>query len=332
MKKKLVLFIGLALIALNASAQLMPDGTVQIVAYWELGDEAAYRYTTRNEKIEGNDTTITKATSEVRVFKVIAQTDSTYTLETRYKDVSSATASGAVADLTAKIGSAGVLHTVTNELGTVKYFADLEDLAGNLQKSISKIVDEYYKSLDKETKKNFDKKAMNNYLSQMVATPSALQATAINDVAPMLQYHGVHLDTSATYTMPMNFTMGNGEVVTYNSTMYVDSAETDSTFVVIRTHTHAEGEEVYPMMVASLITSLSARTDASPEEIREAAIEMIDEQGLKMVFDDYSMMTIHLPTGWPVEHLTARDIVVTDNQGGKSIVTSSTELEYITEE
>ena len=328
--KKLLIVLGLALIALNATAQLMPDGNVQIVAYWELGDEAAYRFKSRNEKIEGNDTTIIKATSEVRVFKVIGQTDSTYTLETTFKDVSSTTGvPDATMDLTKKIANNIVLHTITNELGAIKYFADLEELAGNLQKNISKSVDDYYKTLDKEQKKGFDKKAMNNYLSQMLATPSVLRATCVSDVVPMLQYHGSRLDTSATYTTPMSYPMGNGEAITLNSTLYVDSAETDSIFVVVRTHTHAEGEEIYPMMVAGLVTSLSAASDATPEEIREAAIEIIKEQGLKMVFDDYSMTTIHLPTGWPIERYTVRDVVVTDKLGTKNTSSAYTELEYI---
>ena len=85
--KKLFLSFALALLSLSALAQLMPDGTVQIVAYWKLGNVAPYQFKTRTESVsEKGDTTVTSSSSEVRIFEVIGQTDSTYTLQTTYKD------------------------------------------------------------------------------------------------------------------------------------------------------------------------------------------------------------------------------------------------------
>lgn len=330
--KRLVLLIAFVLSAVSASAQLMPDGSVQIVAYWKLGSVAPYQYKERTETVsEKGDTTVTRSSSEVRIFEVIGQTDSTYTLKTTYKDIYYTDASlGLMSELMGEIAETVVLQTVTDELGSIKHFGNLDELEKSIKATIPKYVDAYLKRTDKESRKVLDKKELIKVLEQMLANPQALQTMCLNDVAPMLQYHGARLDTSDIYTVPYNFFLANGESISVNSQLFVDSAETDSTSVVIRTYAHAEGDQLLPSLVAMLTPTIRAiDKTVDTEEINKLVLEAIEEQGLKMVMNDYTATVIHLPTGWPISHSTIRDVIVTDKDGKKKTSSKYSDLDYI---
>lgn len=310
----------------------MPDGSVQIVAYWKLGNVAPYQCKERTETIsEKGDTTVTRSSSEVRIFEVIGQTDSTYTLQTTYKDIYYTDASlGLMSELLGELSETVVLQTVTNELGSIKHFGNLDELKESIKATIPKYVDAYLKKTDKESRKLLDKKELIRVLEQMLANPQALQTMCLSDVAPLFQYHGARLDTSAVYTVPFNFFLANGESITVDSELYVDSAETDSTSVVLRTYAHAEGDQLLPSLVAMLTPTIRAIDKTLDiEEINKVVLEAIKEQGLKMVMNDYSATVIHLPTGWPISHSTLRDVIVTDKDGKEKTTSKYSDLDYI---
>lgn len=330
--KRLVLLIAFVLSAVSASAQLMPDGSVQIVAYWKLGNVAPYQFKTRTESVsEKGDTTVTSSSSEVRIFEVIGQTDSTYTLQTTYKDVYYTDSSvGLLSEMMGELSDKIVIQTVTNEMGAIKGFGNLDDLAASIKGFIPKYVDAYLKRQDKETRKAFDKKELIKVLEQTLANPEALLATCLSDIAPLFQYHGVRLDTSEIYTVPFNFFLANGEKLETESQLFVDSEATDSTSVVLRTYAHAEGDQLLSYLISMVTPTIKALDkSADVEEINKLVLEAIKEQGLKMVINDYSTTVIHLPSGWPISHSTIRDVIVTDKDGKKKTTSKYSDLDYI---
>ena len=58
MKKFMTIFVS-ALLGFAANAQMMPDSTVQFVAYWNVGDKYQYNFESIDKEVDANgDTTI----------------------------------------------------------------------------------------------------------------------------------------------------------------------------------------------------------------------------------------------------------------------------------
>lgn len=83
MKRILLAICGMAATSV-LHAQIMPDSTVQICAYWTPGDKYAYNATEEKLKIdEKGDTMLVYRRSERRTFEVLAQTQERYQLGSR---------------------------------------------------------------------------------------------------------------------------------------------------------------------------------------------------------------------------------------------------------
>ncbi len=66
--------------ATEANAQLMPDSTVQITAYWQKGDQMTYDYRSTECLVEDGDTVRLRSYSDIRTIEVIDATPTRYTL------------------------------------------------------------------------------------------------------------------------------------------------------------------------------------------------------------------------------------------------------------
>lgn len=88
MKKNLIALLCILLAAPTLSAQMMPDSTVQVVAYWEVGDRMDYTLLERSYSFdaEHNETQISSSSQTLR-FEVVDATDSTYTLALRQDEI-----------------------------------------------------------------------------------------------------------------------------------------------------------------------------------------------------------------------------------------------------
>ena len=81
MKKFMTIFVS-ALLGFAANAQMMPDSTVQFVAYWNVGDKYQYNFESIDKEVDANgDTTIVKQSYEVIEFEVVAKTDESYQIK-----------------------------------------------------------------------------------------------------------------------------------------------------------------------------------------------------------------------------------------------------------
>lgn len=75
------------LMGFSAAAQMMPDSTVQIVSYWQVGDKYAYTCERSSKEVDAQgDTTSRKYSMETMEFEVVGMTDETYQLKLSYKD------------------------------------------------------------------------------------------------------------------------------------------------------------------------------------------------------------------------------------------------------
>ncbi len=104
--RKLLLTLSALLCAAALGAQMMPDSTVQVIAYWEVGDKMDY---TLVEKVfdldaEGAETLRTSASENIH-FEVVAATDSTYTLQVRVDERSDQGPDAALEFVTSHLGA-----------------------------------------------------------------------------------------------------------------------------------------------------------------------------------------------------------------------------------
>lgn len=85
--KKTAIFLLAICCSVFAEAQMMPDSTVQVVAYWSKGDVISYDCAVTQYTIEADGTKKADySSSETRTIEVIDADDSSYTLRLSYAD------------------------------------------------------------------------------------------------------------------------------------------------------------------------------------------------------------------------------------------------------
>lgn len=66
---------------------MMPDSTVQIVAYWEFGDKYACNCERSSKKVDQKGGTVSvEYSSEIMEFEVVGKTDTSYQIKLTYYD------------------------------------------------------------------------------------------------------------------------------------------------------------------------------------------------------------------------------------------------------
>ena len=165
-----------------------------------------------------------------------------------------------------------------------------------------------FKQFDKKDLEQLDREATIQYFTSILATPEIVLSDFNEEGGLLLQYHGVKFDTSRVYTVSIPFTLKGQKPIPMNVDIWVDSAETDSTYAVIRSHGHL-GMDKLGSTLSSYIAGMVASMykDVSEETIKEKAV--YDEGSV----DQYSLVVVHLPSGCPVQLETQLIIEVTSN-------------------
>lgn len=147
---------AIALMASVASyAQMMPDSTVQIVAYWSKGDKVAYDCTTTSYTADENgNRSEVSATSETRVFEVLDEREDGYTLRLSYRNVFNPNpVEYLTPEESRELNENFTITFTTDEFGSVTGIVNSEECKAVLVDIIDGLVERKWKEMDKEARK-----------------------------------------------------------------------------------------------------------------------------------------------------------------------------------
>lgn len=295
----------------KASAQMMPDSTVQIVAYWEVGDQITYRAETKTYDVdaEGNETQTT-ASSELMHFKVVDATDSTYTLEVTYEVLSDPDLERFISPEEMNAHFNTPYRFKTDELGSFLRLENLDEVAEVAQglrpyfkKAVLKELDAI-PGKDEIASETLEKLVDGTVDAAMLSlSPEVLESAFVTEVSPLLFYHGCKLDTTATYSYTQNLAgILDGVDAEAEGVFWVDSGYTDEEKVLIISELEAGTEQLGPVIqqyLGPMISAIAGSFEGMSEEECQAAIaEMFENATLEI--SQSSGELIHLATGWPI--------------------------------
>ena len=322
MKKILLLFVCLAANLLPGRAQMMPDSTVQVVAYWKLGDKQYYRYESTQFKIKQQDTVVAKRSAGIISMEVIsADEEKGYrlkvsTLESQESDP----IAEALNEQIAKNFGAEDCYIDTDPYGTIQQFSIPEGL-GECQEDLIKMVSDALKQ--KYPDENPD--IFLPFLRQMI-TPENLVAMATNLYSPLFMFHGARLALSEKYefedNVPSIFTDGTMKMSGY---FWVNEEATDEESVLLQLTKTADKEELKPFLFNNLNAIIQNMAKDMDQETLTSDLEKLYDTA-KMSITDQIIEVVHLDTGWPIEYLFRRDVemVISDEAGGQITQTTFT--------
>ena len=123
-------------------AQIMPDSSVQICAYWTPGDKYAYEAREEKFKIDDQgDTTLVYRQSERRVFEILSQTKDRYKIRLTYGDyMTTDKEDQLVHDAIVSATGPCVVEFETDETGSLLGIANLETLVAQAEASVEPAV------------------------------------------------------------------------------------------------------------------------------------------------------------------------------------------------
>ena len=323
MKQTLLAAIA-TLLPFLASAQMMPDSTVQVCAYWHKGDQAVYecKSTTVNIDKDGTETTA-KASSETRIFDVIDETDSSYILQTSYKDVFSSDMSLSVgADVLSKVAEGIVIQTQTNELGTIQDIVNLEELTDAIKRTIPVSVDAVLAKHDKKTLKELglNRQSLIDTYTDLLSRPETIVTACLDDVVPLLLYHGARLRLDQEYSVkqelnsPLPNTTGKLPIDMH---FWVDEELSDSTHVLIRSYFQVDSDALMPFLRESMLVATKTFLPENDllDDLEKEIDKGIAESHMQATMEQFTATEIHLDSGWTTQWWSRRRTTITTDDG-----------------
>jgi hypothetical protein len=245
MKKFMTIFVS-ALLGFAANAQMMPDSTVNICAYWELGDKYEYRCSESSYSVEGTDTTDVEHSSEIFTIEVIAKEKDSYKLSLTSKDQNSSDEiENVLNSISAANGGDMPLIISTTEMGDIIRVENAQEYCDMLVKAIDPIMEE----VGKVKEMSEDEKQMTKaILVEMFADPRVIESMVMDSFGRMLAFHGSRLKIGETYTVEDVATSifpGVDMPVKAISEYTIKSEDTDDYSAVCEICTSAEKGDVY---------------------------------------------------------------------------------------
>lgn len=314
----------LAFLPFLASAQMMPDSTVQVCAYWHKGDQVEYKCKSTTVKIEKDGTeTTTSESSETRVFEVLDETEKSYILQTSYKDVFSSDLSLDVgAEVVCKAAEEIVIQTQTDEFGTVQDIVNLDELTEAMKRTVPLSIDAVLAKYDKKAIKalGMTRQGLIDTYTDLVCRPENIVKACLDDVVPLLFYHGSRLRLDQEYSIKQElnspFPNSTGKLP-IDLHFWVDEEQSDSSFVLIRSYFKVDSDALMPFlresMLAATKTALSAKL--SLDELEKEIDKGIDESHMQATMEQFTETEIHLGSGWTTQWWSKRRITLTTDNG-----------------
>lgn len=320
--KRIIIIAVAILMAFSSAAQMMPDSTVQIVSYWQVGDKYEYSCERSSKEVDAQgDTTSRDYSMEIMEFEVVGMTEDTYQLRLTYKDAEySDEMDQAIHDIMNEIaGNYNVLFS-TNRMGALISIDNLQELTTSYKSAYEKaagpITDMVMQSLTPEEREGFDVEGLMQQLMASVANPQAIQTAILDDIGRLFFFHGARLQPGETYSMeePLNFIMPGMEQMTAETKLWAEKDLTDSFSTVCRTYTAATiGEDAMKSAISDQVNTTYDHmkvTDSLRTEIGNAFDDYMAQTKIKTVWEQYTSEEIHLATGWPLSFYQDKYVLI----------------------
>ena len=316
--KRIITITAALLMAFSAAAQMMPDSTVQIVSYWQVGDKYAYTCERSSKEVDAQgDTTSREYSMETMEFEVIGMTDETYQLKLTYKDSEySNEMNQAIHDLMDEIAGGYSVLFSTNRTGALMSIDNLPELTAAFEKAIGPLTDLLMKSLAPEEREGFDVEGLMQQLMSSLANPHTIQTSILDDIGRLFFFHGARLQPGETYSLeePLNFMLPGMEQTTAETRLWAEKDLTDSFSTVCRTYTAATiGEDTMKSAISGQVSTTfdhMEMTDSLRTEIGNAFDEAMEQTKIKAVWEQYTSEEIHLDTGWPLSFYQDKYVLI----------------------
>ena len=307
MKKLIPLLAALFAGMIPAFAQMLPDSTVQVVAYWSLGDKQKYQLESVKYQIAQGDTTVVEKTAQILEFEVVAADEEkgyrmkVTTLETEYSDPTKEAVDEAMQE---QLGSVAY-YFETGPNGEFLRVLPVEGLEEK-QEAVAQAVVEAVK------KKNPAAAQLNLLpLVRQAVSPEAVVLTVTGELAPLFMYHGNRFDMDEEFPIEDEIpaVIGSG-TMKMAGTFWVDEDMTDDYSVVLRMYKAADPEQMKPFL-GSILDNLVQSMASTPEDVDEAQAAVNEAlQTARMSVEDFLYEEIHLGTGWPIDWSFSREVQV----------------------
>ena len=336
MKKLLTALAGFCLGTL-CFAQMMPDSTVQVIAYWDKGDVMVYNCKeTKSATLDGVDQG-TRTGTEKHIFEVTDATENAYVLKLSFDDVMSTPVSeGATNEVAERLAENYWFETRTNELGTVQDVTNQEAAIEACRAMIPVMTDRVLSKYTPEELKEegTSREDLIQGFTEGLCTEAFMEGLCLKDVVPMLFFHGARfkLDQQITVRQRIGGILGDYEL-DLDWAFWAESNECSEDYVIIRSYVEADKETLSPILRELLLDTLLE--NLSPDEIAEMMSEKdelnaeLEEaiQAMDAKMEQYSNIVIHLGSGWPVRWWMLRETTVTED-GSTSVMTEEKEVVY----
>ena len=320
MKKLLIALAGFCMGTL-CFAQMMPDSTVQIVAYWDKGEMIVYDYKeSRTQTVDGV-TIDTKSATEKHVLEITDATEHSYTVKFSFEDVyNMPMLTGAANETAERITEHVWVETKTDEMGTVQEITNEEATFADFRATFPVMTD---RVLSKYTAEELREEGVSrdDLIQKFInglCTESFLQKICEKNVVPLLRYHGARFEMNKEYTVRQELVdvLGSG-TVEVNWKFWIDSSECTEEFVLIHSYAEADKETLTPLLRDIMMAADITLTDDDVADIIA---------GMDATLEDYSSIAIHLASGWPVEWHNKR-ITTLEEDGSATVITEEREFE-----
>lgn len=103
-----------------------------------------------------------------------------------------------------------VLFT-TDQNGTLVSLDNIAELSESFKKGIGPLAQAFTEELSTEELEGFDMQGFMEQLLKMVADPSVIQTSIVDDIGRFFLFHGTRMETDYTYSFeePLNFAVHN---------------------------------------------------------------------------------------------------------------------------
>ncbi len=301
--KRLFVLCTLIMAFISGYAQIMKDSTIQVVAYWNLGDKYKYKYHSQAYTVEGNDTIWGDKTDELFTIEVVDSTANGYILEYRcledVHDMVDKTTQAILQPIMDKYKGLPYRFS-TNQHGAFQDLANWEEIQqamDSIMVDIKAGLHNYY--LEGAKKEGLDsipaeaKQQIEAFIDHIFGQMKSKEWTLVgmDYIISPLFYHGARLDLNREYSYKQKYVSPwiPTDMVEADESFYIDKVDYETSWTTFHRIQKYDAGELLATFMKFLMQSYPE------EQVKQLTPEQIPFLMVETFFD----LDVHVDTGWP---------------------------------